>query len=159
MIDKEIKIKIRSELVASAESYFSELNGEEELVEEGAKEDQLLEMSYIGRMTDDGERVSIIYNEGNENGLDNSKTIISFMKRSPKIVTMAREGAVSTTFVFEKGRRYQCVYNTPIMPFEVCIHTDAVENEIIEKKKLFLDYFVEIRGATADHTKFSLEIL
>ena len=75
------------------------------------------------------------------------------------IVSMIREGAVSTVLVFEEGKRHHCIYNTPIMPFEVCVHTMKVENKLVDEGWLDLDYIVEIRGAQAERTKFRMEIL
>ena len=83
----------------------------------------------------------------------------TFMREDGGIVSMIREGAVSTALVFEEGKRHHCVYNTPFMPFQVCIHTVKVENRIIEEGYIDLDYIVEIRGAQAERTKFRMELL
>ena len=45
------------------------------------------------------------------------------------------------------------------MPFEVCVHTMKVENQLLTDGVLRLDYIVEIRGAQAERTKFQMEIL
>ena len=75
------------------------------------------------------------------------------------MVIMIREGAVSTALVFEAGKRHHSVYNTPFMPFTVCVHTLTVDNRIDTDGILELDYIVEIRGAQAERTKFKMELL
>ena len=72
---------------------------------------------------------------------------------------MIREGAVSTALVFEAGKRHHSVYNTPFMPFTVCVHTLTVSNRLEDDGVIELDYIVEIRGAQAERTKFKLELL
>ena len=78
--------------------------------------------------------------------------------RSRRSVSAGVSG-VRTSLLFEKGRRHTCIYQTPIMPFEVCVATRNVHNDLAEKGTLLLDYLIEIRGAEAEHTRFRLSIL
>ena len=91
--------------------------------------------------------------------MEGAATCVYFDMTQPEIVTMLRTGTVSTSLVFEKGKRHHCVYNTPYMPFEVCIKTLDVENDIDVCGELYLDYVVEIRGARAERTKFFMRIM
>ena len=45
------------------------------------------------------------------------------------------------------------------MTFEVCVHTLDIKNEIADKGTVSIDYIVEIRGARAERTKFSMRIM
>lgn len=107
---------------------------------------------------DDG-RVEISYDETELTGLEGSRTCVSYSRESAETVTMMRTGAVSTTLVFEKGKRHHCVYSTPYMPFEVCVRTLDVKNGLAKDGTLFIDYIVEIRGARAERTKFSMTVM
>ena len=69
---------------------------------------------------------------------------------------MIRSGSVSTSLVFEQGKRHRCVYKTPYMPFEVCVHTLKVDNKLAAEKSLYIDYIIEIRGAKAERTKLQM---
>ena len=91
--------------------------------------------------------------------MEDSLTTVTFLKSDPSVVSMIRSGLVSTTLVFEEGKRHHCMYKTPFMPFEVCIRTIKVDNTIIGFGSLSLDYIVEIRGAKAERTRFSFQIL
>ena len=75
------------------------------------------------------------------------------------MVSMIREGVVSTALVFEAGKRHHCLYQTPFMPFEVCVYTKKVENRLLDEGYLELDYMIEIRGARAERTQFRMELL
>ena len=104
-------------------------------------------------------RVKISYEETEATGMDGSTTSVTYMTDQPQVVSMIREGAVSTALVFEAGQRHHCLYRTPIMPFDVCVHTLKVENRLSDARTLMLDYIVEIRGARAERTKFYMELL
>ena len=159
---KEIKIKIRSELYEVEASMFSDDAPEEFFETEPPKdtpEADILEINSVGTFADDGERVSISYNETEATGMEGSVTCISFLKSSPEILTMTRDGLVSATLVFEDGKRHHCIYKTPFMPFEVCVNTSKVTNDILASGALDLDYIVEIRGAKAERTKFKMQII
>ena len=158
---KEIKIKIRSELYEVEASMFSDedIDFFESEQPKDAPEADILEINSMGTLTDDGERISISYNETEATGMEGSVTCISFLKSSPEILTMTRDGLVSATLVFEDGKRHHCIYKTPFMPFEVCVKTNKVTNSILTDGALDLDYVVEIRGAKAERTKFKMKII
>lgn len=160
-IKKDVRIKIHSELYEVEASLFS--NEEQDLtnvpMSDEAPEPEIFDMNSIGRYIDDGERISISYDESEATGMEGSVTTVTFLKSDPRIVSMIREGAVSTTLVFENGKRHHCIYKTPIMPFEICIRTLKVENSLLGVGLLSLDYIVELRGAKAERTKFSMQIL
>ncbi len=163
LMEKEVRIKIRSELYEVEESLFSEAADEEVDLfgedEDLAPEPDVLEINSVGTISDDGKRISISYAETEATGMDGSNTVLTFLKDSPEIVTMMRDGMISATLVFEDGKRHHCIYKTPFMPFEVCVHTKKVENALLANGTLDLDYIVEIRGAKAERTKFKMRLL
>ena len=158
---KDVRIKIFSELYEVEASLFDESTPEDVEAdgEEFSVEPEIMEINSLGSMTDDGERVSISYEESEATGMSGSTTTLSYMHSSPEVVTMTRTGMVSATLVFEESKRHHCIYKTPFMPFEVCVHTTKVINKLPEDNTLDLDYIVEIRGAKAERTKFKMQIL
>ena len=156
---EEVRIRIRSVRYEVEESLFSKENDEELNADEIRIEPETIEISSIGRMTIEDGRCQIAYDETEVTGMDGSTTAISFLLDQTGVVSMIREGAVSTVLVFEAKKRHHCLYNTPFMPFEVCVHTLKVENHLLDEKYLDLDYVIEIRGARAERTKFRMELL
>ncbi|MBE6576938.1 MAG: DUF1934 domain-containing protein [Ruminococcaceae bacterium] len=162
-MQKEIRIHIISENYEVEASLFG-LDGDDELLTDdeisAMLEPEKTEIKTFGTLTltDDG-RAEVAYEETEASGMEGSKTAVSFDTANPEIVTMTRTGMVSTTLVFEKGKRHHCVYNTPYMPFEVCVKSVNVNNTILQAGTLELDYFVEIRGAKAERTKFFMKIM
>lgn len=160
---EEVRIKIRSvrfEVEASLFVEDEESDGEEiSMYEEREAEPEEFEINTLGTMKTDEGRIEISYEETEATGMDGSVSTVTFMRDNPKMVTMIREGAVSTALVFEAGKRHQCVYNTPFMPFVVCVRTLTVNNRLLDCGYIELDYIVEIRGAQAERTKFRMELL
>ena len=158
---EEVRIRIRSVRYEVEESLFSK--EEDAIFEEEALrvEPETIEISSVGRLTVEDGRVQIAYDETEVTGMDGSTTAISFLREQAGVVSMIREGAVSTVLVFEAKKRHHCIYNTPFMPFEVCVHTLKVDNRLLDEshKSLDLDYIIEIRGAQAERTKFRMELL
>ncbi len=158
---KETRIKILSELYEVEASLFTDTDDAPELFEDGSVtvEPEILEINSVGNIQDDGERITISYEESEATGMQGSLTSLSFLKKEPSVVTMIRSGVVSATLVFEEGKRHHCIYKTPFMPFEVCVHTTKVVNALLVGNTLELDYIVEIRGAKAERTKFKMQLL
>ncbi len=152
---KKVKIHLISERCEMTGDLFE---GKPLLPRSGA-EWQKYEMSMEGRYHDDGIRVAISYEEGELSGMEGSRVTISFQKNEPGVITMLRTGSVKTALIFEAGRNHQCVYQTQFAPFDVCVHTDKVQNGLEREGTLYLDYAVELKGADAERTKMTLTLL
>ena len=85
-----------------------------------------MEMTMEARYHDDGTRVCIRYKESELSGMEGSQTAVSFQKSCPGLISMLRDGTVKTALMFEPNKRHLCIYQTQIMPFEVCVHTRTV---------------------------------
>ena len=156
---KEVRVRIKSIRYEVEAALFSD--EERFQVKEASLdvEPETIHINTLGTMAIENGRVKISYEETEATGMDGSTTSVTYMTDQPQVVSMIREGAVSTALVFEAGQRHHCLYRTPIMPFEVCVHTLKVENRLSDARTLMLDYIVEIRGARAERTKFYMELL
>lgn len=121
---------------------------------------ETIEIVSEGRLTEEDGRIVISYDETELTGMEGATTTVSFLRDAPETLTMLRYGTVSTTLIFEEGKRYLSAYDTGIFPLEVCTYTRRVENTVaaLQGGKILIDYIVELRGATAEHTVFSCEI-
>ena len=156
-------MKIRSTRYDVEESLFSKIIGEADVEYDDGEsafcEEEAIELSTEGNISIDKNKVELVYEESEITGMEGSKTSVYFEKDNLGFVSMLRSGAVSTSLLFERGKRHHCVYNTPIMPFEICVRTLKVENEILTKGTLKLDYIIEIRGNKAERTKFEMSLI
>ncbi len=172
MIKKSIRIKLTSLREATNDHFFGQMLGdevddlfeEEELLdqelsdEENNEPEGPIEMFSEGELYVTDDRVIIAYDESELTGMEGSSTQVRFERNHPELVTMMRSGSVSTILVFEEGKRHICTYQTPYMPFEICVYTKSVKNELLERGVIDLDYIVEIRGAQAERTQFKIEV-
>ena len=78
-----------------------------------AAEGEALEINTDATLTEEDGRMEFSYDESEITGMAGSKTAISFAEDNPSLVTMIRSGSVSTSLVFEQGKRHHCVYKTP----------------------------------------------
>ena len=163
MIKKSIRIKLTSLREATNDHFFDSLlenQGDifedEEPIEE--EPEGPIEMYSEGELYITDERVIIAYDESELTGMEGSHTQVRFEIANPGLVTMMRNGSVNTILVFEAQKRHICNYQTPYMPFEICVFTKSINNTLLENGKIELDYIVEIRGAQAERTRFTIEI-
>ncbi|MBO5938457.1 MAG: DUF1934 domain-containing protein [Clostridia bacterium] len=158
---EEVRIRIKSVRYEVEASLFSEESDDlfRRMGDGQTPEPEVIEINSVGALEQKDGRIELSYDETEVTGMEGSRTAVSFSENASGVVSMIREGMVSTVLIFEEGKRHHCVYNTPIMPFEVCVHTLKVDNRLCEDGILLLDYIVEIRGAQAERTKFQMEIL
>ena len=161
--EKDVRIKLQSTIYEVEASLFSdeEDEGPFSVIEEDTDnvEPDKIEINTVGKRRLTDSRFEIYYDESEVTGMEGSVTSVSFDVSDKGIVTMLREGSVSTALVFEAGRRHHCLYKTPYMPFEVCVNTLCVDNRLAEDGELFIDYIIEIRGAKAERTKFEMKLI
>ncbi len=157
---QEYRLKIKSELYEVEASLFDD---EDKIIEneefEMQAEPDIMEINALCRFNNESESVSITYDETEISGMEGSSTTLTFNKQNPNTVTMLRTGTVCATLVFEECKRNHTIYQTPYMPFEVSVFTKKVLNNLLSTGILELDYIVEIRGAKAERTKFTMQLL
>lgn len=107
-----------------------------------------------------GGRMELAYTEYlDEEGTVSCDTVVSFDVDDPLTVTVTRTGEVKSALVIEKGQRHICAYETPFMPFEVCVVARDVVNELtLSGGRLLLDYAVEIKGAAATMSRVEITV-
>ena len=162
--NQEVRIKIKSILYEVQASLFSEEEEDNEDLsiaipcEESISPDEII-ISTEGSLKIEDGRFEVSYKESEATGMEGATTSVSFAENQPEIVSMIRSGSVSTALVFEERKRHHCVYNTPYMPFEVCVQTLHIDNQLLSPTAtLDIDYLVEIRGAEAERCRLHLEI-
>lgn len=170
MLEKrDVTIFIETKRQGLTVSLFEEEDGAEELdeetleesAEEAAAEGDEAEESEImmeGRLVQTTHRVELTYEESELTGMEGSKTKIGFDRACPDLISMLRSGPVNTALIFEPLKRHVCVYNTPFSSFEVCVHTLRVENFLLERGELYVDYLIEIHGARTERCKMIIRL-
>jgi uncharacterized beta-barrel protein YwiB (DUF1934 family) len=152
---KKVRVRIVTDREELLESLFEGVRHEDAPREER----EHMEMTVEARYHDDGSRVSIAWDESDASGMEGSRTTIAFQKAEPHVISMLRTGSVKTALLFEKGRCHECVYQTPLAPFDVRVQTERVHNAVETMGTLDLEYIVQMKGAEAEQTKMRIVIL
>ncbi|MBO5380169.1 MAG: DUF1934 domain-containing protein [Clostridia bacterium] len=119
--------------------------------------DDTVETTLYGEISTRGSTFFIKYEEESE-GMGGVFTEVSFDLAKPKEISISRSGALESCMYFEEGKRHICVYDTGIMPFEICIFSRTVDNQLATSGILNLVYLIEIKGACAQKTVFKMEV-
>lgn len=127
-----------------------------ETFDSGAGE-EAIETTLYGSIQIQNGIFSVKYEEETE-GMGGVFTELSFNMEKPKEISLSRTGALESCMYFEEGKRHICVYNTGIMPFEICIYSKTIDNQLMTNGYLELAYLVEIKGACAQKTVFKMEV-
>ena len=160
---KDIRIKIVSDRYDNTAPLLNAIDPENAMPKLGKGAGEIdhdhTEVTTEAELVRDAGKTSIRYTESELSGMDGAKTEISFYDAAPDTVTMDRGGDYMTSFVFETAKRHICIYNTPIMTFEMGVHTKEVKNRLFEDGFIVLDYVLEIRGAGAERNRVRISLL
>ncbi len=155
---KSIKKRFAKARIISKVIQFDEKKGESCDFDEEQGETTTLTTECT--VADKGSRIEIEYEESAITGLEGSVTKVFFDKSNPSLVSILREGAVSTALVFEEGRRHLCMYETPYFPIELCVNTLSLENTLsYNGGSMKAEYLVEMNGILAEKTIITISIL
>ena len=124
---------------------FSEMEGE-----------GTIETTLYGELDSVADEYTLSYDEESE-GMGGVYTEIKFKENNLNQVSISRSGAIDSFMYFEKGKRHVCIYNTGIMPFEICIYAKDVDNRLLTDGELEITYLIEIKGACAQKTVMKME--
>ncbi len=128
---------------------FSEIDGEDdtsELITEGT----VIQKPSGG--------VILQYDESELTGMAGCVTKIMFSTQKPRFVVMMREGSVNTSLSFEEGKRHISSYNTPYMPFRLCVNTVRVDNTFDTDGEIVIEYLLEIRGLSTERNLLKIKV-
>lgn len=146
-----VKDALDGAIIAEAERESGVSDQLEKLLMEIETESDISELITEGKVIEKPNGAVILqYDESEISGMAGCVTKIMFNKSKPGFVVMMRDGEVNTSLSFEQGRRHISTYNTPYMPFRLCINTVRVENTFFENYEILIEYLIEIRGLSTD---------
>lgn len=119
-----------------------------------------IELCSEGIMKKKNGKIEISYEESELTGMKGATTSLSFDINEPKTVIMQRKGTVSSNMIFEEGIRNNAMYNTGIMPFQICLNTKKVDNRITLENGGNMDiiYKLEINGNLTQANRFNITV-
>lgn len=131
------------------ENFFSGIDGEDDI------SDFITEGSVIRKP---GGSIILKYNESEITGMQGAVTHIMFNEKKPDFVVVMRDGSVNSSLSFEEGKRHTSKYNTPYMPFNLCVNTLRVTNKFVDCGEIEIEYIIEIRGLSTEWTVLKIKV-
>ncbi len=124
----------------------------------GDNETEKEEFVADGVIYRDDFNIVIEYTECEDSGMAGSVCRIVFCEARPEILSIVREGEMSTAFSFESGKRHKNTYNTPYGQFDFCVKTIKMENELRKRGRAYIDYIIELRGLVVEHKQIEMYV-
>ena len=108
------------------------------------QEEERVHLVTTGRLYQNSGGFSLQYEETQPDSGETSQVTLAMAKGS---VTMVRDGAYATSMVFEKGRRFQGSYQTPVGALEMGIYATRVQFSANDDKgDVSLQYQLDLQG-------------
>ena len=165
MTKRKVMIRISSAVLQMSEPFWEEESDEFDPDErppfEPSPDGELPEPTELlteGLLVTDEHRVELLYEESEMSGMEGSVTTIGFDRNEPELISMMRTGPVRSALVFEAGKRYSNLYETPFSIFDLCTHTLYVENKLLSEGRLALEYILSFEGTQSEHCKLEVTV-
>lgn len=103
----------------------------------------------------------LIYSESEFTGMEGIKTRLSLKEDSLKLSRIDKDVSVGSEMRFEKGKRFEDRYQTPMGPVAVEILTNKFENSMTTEGegKLSVDYSISLKGLTEGRSRLDIEFM
>lgn len=127
----------------------------------GESEEDQMEFVTEGKFYEKGDAFYIVYEESELSGMPGCKTSLKLKEGN---VRMKRFGSIisnDTIMEFQKGKRYEGLYETPFGAFEMELLTNNIENSISSEGvgKIDIDYHISLKGLSEGRSKLNIEII
>lgn len=112
--------------------------------QQDGQQEERIHMVTTGHLSKTSQGFSLKYEETQPESGETSQITLAM---EPGSVTMSRNGSYATSMVFEKGRRFQGNYHTPMGDLEMGIFATRVQYHASEDKgDVSLQYQLDLQG-------------
>ena len=127
---KEIMVKIKSK-------QMSEENGED-----------IMEFVTEARMYERNGAVYLLYDETELSGIPGCRTRLRLRGDELQMKRFGENAGIGNEIKFEKGKRYNGIFDTPFGPIELEVLTNDLTGELTEagKGQIDIDYSISLKG-------------
>ncbi len=104
--------------------------------------------------------VQIKYNESEFTDMPDEITTLAFLKNSPNLVTLGRNGECNAVMAFEAGMTYKSIYNAYGASLNIDTTTFALINTVTydDGGELLLDYIITSQGSLISKTLMKITV-
>ena len=122
-------------------------------------EEDMMEFITDGKLYEKDGATYIVYDETEVSGMAGCKTTLKITDTALRMKRIGNVGFGAELY-FEKGRRFNSIYQTPYGPMGVEILTKAVDAQLDEEKcgKVDIEYDVSMEGASESKNRLTIDI-
>ena len=123
-------------------------------------EDQV-EFITEGHFYEKGNSFYLVYDEADPSGADEVTTSLKLTGDKIKMKRYGDDLGFEAAIEFEKGKRYNGIYDTPFGPFEMEVLTNDIKNNILKagEGSLDIDYDISLKGLSEGRNHLKIEIM
>lgn len=120
------------------------------------EEPQVIELTTVGSMVTDQDSLRISYEETEVTGLDGVTTTFVVL---PDRVELQRVGTLTSTMVFEPGKKHESLYDLGFGAMLLGIYPKTVRSTLgAQGGQLYVDYTVEIEHEAVGTNTYEIEV-
>lgn len=139
--------------MAEKKKYLISIVGEQILDGESDKVEVLTTGNYLMKK----DHCYIGYKEYEENNPNDYSD--NLIKVENEVVTISRKGSTKSQLMLEKGKRHQCVYQTPMGDLMIGVYTKSMKSTLTEKGgTLEVSYTLDFNTDLVSENKFKVTI-
>ena len=127
----------------------------------GDRTEDQVEFITEGRFYKKGRSFYLVYDETGPASIEGSTTSLKITGDTIKMNRYGEEFGMETAIEFEKGKRYNGIYDTPFGAFEMEVLTNDIKNNILNigEGTLDIDYDISLKGLSEGRNMLKIEIL
>lgn len=121
-----------------------------------ASEHGPVEVITTGKCCQQGDKYCITYEESELTGMKDTTTTLTV---DGGRVTLTRSGSVNSQFIFEKGARHICFYETPHGAFSIGVRTGDINVDMSDLGgHISAEYLLDIDNSSVSFNNFDMQI-
>lgn len=120
-------------------------------------ESEKIEVFTAGDLQIEGEKITITYPEYAEDHPANKTDTTVTLDRG--ILSIDRKGQMSSHLILEKGRRHECLYQTPMGQMFIGIFTDEIKTDLNEHGgEITAAYQLDFNRTVVSYNEFYISV-
>lgn len=134
------------------------IKGQQVTREEG---EDIMEFVTEAQLYSRGDALYLVYDESELSGIPGCRTRLKLKDGRLQLKRYGGDSGMSSELSFEKGKRYNGVYDTPFGPLEIEILTNELESTMSEEGggQIDIDYSVSLKGLSEGRNKLNITLM
>lgn len=120
-------------------------------------------MEFIteAKLSKRGEALYLVYEESELSGIPGCKVRLKLKNNEVHMKRFGNGAGMGSEIRFEKGKRYQGMYNTPFGAIKMEVLTNKLENTLTEdgEGQINIDYSISLQGLMEGRNKLNITLM